>query len=167
MHGAASLFVQQTVAQKWPPFQRVFDIGGRDVNGTVRAWFPNAEYTVVDLRDGGNVDIVMDAREWNPTERADCVLCLEVLDHCEDWRELLEHIVTLLTPDGWLILTCATNPRPPHGVDGQEVGGEYYANIEPGEILPLIDRHFGHWIMELDRYPADIHVLGRDRKVAA
>ena len=166
MHGAAYLFVQQTLAAA-PRFGRVYDIGGRFVNGSPRELFPGAEYTVVDLLPGPNVDVVMDATNWNPELPADCVLCLEVLDHCQGWRELLEHIITLLADDGWLIVTCATNPRPPHGVDGFGVGDEYYANIEPGEILPIIDRHFGHWIMELDRYPADIHVLGRDRKVAA
>lgn len=165
MHGPVRAFVENAVAGK--TFGRVYDIGGRNVNGTVRDLFPTAEYTVIDLLPGPNVDVVADGVSWQPDDRADCVLCLEVLDHCKAWRELLEHIVTLLTDDGWLIVTCATNPRPPHGVDGQGVGDEYYANIEPGEILPIIDRHFGHWVMELDRYPADIHVLGRDKKVAA
>src|SRR5690242_21675018 len=44
----------------------VLDIGGRDLNGSTRPLFPNANpYHVLDLRPGPNVDIVADAATWD------------------------------------------------------------------------------------------------------
>ena len=37
---------------------KVLEIGSYNVNGSIRAFFPNANYTGVDLCDGPGVDIV-------------------------------------------------------------------------------------------------------------
>lgn len=130
----------------------VLDIGGRDLNGTTRALFPNANpYHVLDLRPGPNVDIVADAADWDteqkgwrigagwrvPTQPYDLVLCTETFEHAKRWREIIETAWHVLRPGGWLIFTCAGPGRPAHsGVEAVQglIDGEWYQNVGPDEI---------------------------------
>jgi hypothetical protein len=56
-----------------------------------------------------------------------------VLEHTPDGGKILAHAFDLLEPSGWLVLTCATNPRLPHSaIDGGDVcEDEWYQNVEP------------------------------------
>jgi SAM-dependent methyltransferase len=117
----------------------VLDIGGRDLNGSPRMFFPNASpYHVLDLRPGPNVDFVADAAEWRPTTLAyDLVICTEVFEHTDKWREILLTAWDALRPGGWLLFTCAGPGRPTHsGVEAvwELSPGEWYANVSPQEI---------------------------------
>jgi SAM-dependent methyltransferase len=122
----------------------VLDIGGRDLNGSTRALFPNANpYHVVDLRPGQGVDIVADAATWRPSLATsgrpwyDLVLCTETFEHAEKWRDIIATAWDALRPGGWLVFTCAGPGRPPHsGVEAVWglIGDEWYANVSPEEI---------------------------------
>lgn len=115
--------------------RRVLEFGSRDVNGGVRDLFPDAEYTGIDLLSGKGVDYVADAIDFDPGWRADCVVCTSVLEHSPYAREILENAFRLLAPGGVLIITAAADPWPPHSVDGEALRpGEYYHNIDPGEL---------------------------------
>jgi 2-polyprenyl-3-methyl-5-hydroxy-6-metoxy-1,4-benzoquinol methylase len=41
----------------------------------------------------------------------DAVVCVEVLEHVDMWRQLLEQGVNMLRPGGWLIITVPRDPR--------------------------------------------------------
>jgi SAM-dependent methyltransferase len=126
----------------------VLDIGGRDLNGSTRPLFPNANpYHVLDLRPGPNVDFVADAADWRPDAAGsvgtvvfqpyDLVLCTETFEHAKGWREIIKTAWDVLRPGGWLIFTCAGPGRPPHsGVEPVWglIGDEWYANVSPDEI---------------------------------
>lgn len=115
----------------------VLDIGGRDINGTPRQIFADAEtYTSVDLHPGPGVDIAGDIRDLGLTDIADVVLCLEVLEHAEPWRAIVAAAVTACEPGGTILITCAGPARTPHSaVDGGPLrDGEYYANITADEL---------------------------------
>lgn len=120
----------------------VLDLGGRYINGSPRPLFPNAAaYTVLDLLPGSNVDIVADAATWNPHGRRwDIVVCCEVCEHTSVWPMILGTASLALRPGGRLIVTTAAPGRPPHsGIDGGEVRvGEWYANIDPGELESVL-----------------------------
>jgi SAM-dependent methyltransferase len=121
--------------------EHVLDIGGRDINGTPRELFADAEYTVIDLEAGPNVDVVADITEWHTTQRFDVVLCLEVLEHVEDWWAIIAAAHRLTKPGGVFIVTCAGPGRAPHSAhDGGEMrGGEWYANIDPGALWTALE----------------------------
>jgi len=131
VHVEARAFVAATVAGQ--RYERVVEVGGRNINGGVRDLIDHAEYVSIDLEPGPDVDVVGDCREWLPPWPADAVFCLEVLEHAPDPAGIVAACVRYLAPGGRLLVTCAGPGRAPHsGHDGGEVRpGEHYANIEP------------------------------------
>lgn len=115
----------------------VLDIGGRDVNGTLRDLFPNADYTVLDLRPGPNVDIIADATEWDPDGRKwDLVLCTEVFEHVKGWQHICWNARKACWPGGKFVATCAGLGRPAHS-GFEAVGpqpGEWYSNLSAQQL---------------------------------
>lgn len=120
----------------------VLDIGGRDLNGSPRMFFPNASpYHVLDLRPGPNVDFVADAADWRSEKPYDLVIITEVFEHTDKWREILLTAWESLRPGGWLLFTCAGPGRPTHsGVEAvwELAPGEWYANVSPQEIRAVL-----------------------------
>lgn len=120
----------------------VLDIGGRDLNGSTRFLFPNANpYHVLDVRPGPNVDFVADAAKWDFRSAGlgpyDLVVTTETFEHAEHWRDIIATAWAILRPGGWLIFTCAGPGRPAHsGVEAVMglIGDEWYANVSPEEI---------------------------------
>lgn len=125
----------------------VLDIGGRDLNGSPRMMFPNANpYHVLDLHPGPNVDIVADAASWRPALAPhhlpyDLVICTEVFEHTPAWREILQTAWEALRSGGWLLFTCAGPGRPVHsGITAvwELSPGEHYGNVAPEEIIETL-----------------------------
>jgi hypothetical protein len=114
----------------------VLDIGGRDVNGTSRHLFPNADYTVLDIREGAGVDIVANAATWTPDREFDLVLCTEVYEHTPDWPQITATAYKALRPGGTFLVTCAAVGRAPHSAitEGPPHPGEYYENVDKAEL---------------------------------
>lgn len=134
MHEAALNYVrrfQTTAAVK------VLELGSRDVNGTPRALFPNADYTGVDVIDGPCVDIVADAADWLPDDLYDIVISTEVLEHAERWRDIVRTCGLACRPGGRVVLTAAGPGRGPHSaVDGRGLKDwEYYQNVDKPELV--------------------------------
>lgn len=145
MHAQAYDFVARSVAGRCA--QRVLEIGSHDVNGSVRPLFGSAErYHGIDLAAGPGVDEVADAADWEPDDVYDVVISTEVLEHAPRWRRVLATAWRALAPGGRLVVTCATDPRPPHSaVDGWALRpGEWYRNVAPGEVREVIGG-FGAW----------------------
>lgn len=120
----------------------VLDIGGRNINGTARDAWPNADpYVVLDTWPDDGVDIVADAADWEPDREYDVVVCAEVFEHAARWREIVPTIFRALRPGGLVVLTMAGQGRAPHSaVDGCEVRpGEYYNNVWCGELTVHLD----------------------------
>lgn len=136
MHTEAFEYVNAVVAELGP-FHSVVEIGGRDINGSVKPLFGEAQYTSVDISDGPGVDVVMDFADWQvgQVDFVDCVVCCEVLEHAINAPKLIEAAWNLLRPGGVFIMTCATFPRAPHSAINGELlmpgHAEYYLNISP------------------------------------
>lgn len=140
----------------------VIDVGSRDINGTVRALFPNAKYTGVDIVDGNGVDVAADAAVWAPKKPVDLVVCLEMLEHCAVWRDVIRNIHdTMLKSSGRIVVTAANLSRAPHsGVDGGQVRpDEFYENIDPVDLENvLIDA--GFWDVVVEELGTDVRATG-------
>ena len=138
MHAEAWTWLAAHVQPHWQDAAAVIDLGGRDINGTPRALFSaNSRYTVVDAAAAPGVDIVADAARWLPPRELrgahDVALCTEVFEHTPDWQAILYNLWLLLRPGGCVLITCATDPRGPHGMTGlvPPPAGEWYANVAP------------------------------------
>jgi SAM-dependent methyltransferase len=132
------------------PEDEVLEIGGQDMNGSVRDLFspPRADahrrspagYLSLDIAPGPGVDVVADAATWRPLDpdrKFAVVVCCEVLEHTPDWRAILQTAYDVLAPTGVLIVTCAGPGRPVHSGRSPVAElepDEWYRNITPEEL---------------------------------
>lgn len=120
----------------------VLDVGGRNINGSVRDLFPGAApYVAMDVLPGEGVDIVADAASWEPDRQYDLVVCTEVFEHAREWPAIVRTIRSALRPGGRVILTMAGPGRPPHSaIDGgwNLHEGEWYGNVLPAELEAVL-----------------------------
>lgn len=144
--------------------KEILDVCGRNINGSVKDLFPQAErHLVLDLRAEPDVDIVADATSWEPTQQFDLVLCLNSFEHIEAWRNVFNTCYLACKKGGHVVLTMGgpgCGPHSAHGGSLQE--GEYYHNIEP---LELIDHSLSlSWIstrVEEDHNHGDLYFIGQ------
>jgi SAM-dependent methyltransferase len=136
VHEAVIEYVEAAVRRYGLDGGAVLDIGGRDVNGTTRGLFPGATYTVVDINEAPNVDIVADAADLDLPDRYDVVVCTEVLEHAERAPEIVAAAYRHLIPHGAFVATMAGPGRRPHSAHGDPDPrpGEFYSNVVPSEL---------------------------------
>lgn len=136
MHPEAYEFVEQTF-DTYGPWARVVEAGSLNVNGSVRAVFGDCDYVGIDRRKGPGVDVEADFLTWEGT--ADCLVSCEMLEHLGDLFGFVDAASRVVVPNGSLIITCATSPRPPHGVNGGPPDpGEFYGNVHPAHLRALL-----------------------------
>jgi SAM-dependent methyltransferase len=133
MHAEAFSYVERFATDE--PIS-VLDIGGRNVNGTVRDLFPNADYTALDILPGDGVDIVANAAEWTPDRAYDLIVCTEVFEHTPEWPKILEVAAAACRPGGRIVLTMAGPGRPEHSAidGGPRRPDEHYGNVDPVDL---------------------------------
>ena len=120
----------------------VLDLGGRDVNGSVRPLWPNAtRYVVIDILEGPNVDIVADAATWEPNESFDVVVCAETFEHTPVWQEICGTAYKACRDGGVFIATMAGPGRGAHSaIDGGPIRTfEYYGNVNPDRLRNCLE----------------------------
>lgn len=161
MHPEAEDFIREK-AEELGPFRSVVEIGGRNVNGSMRKYFPLAvergDYTGLDLEDGPEVDVVIDAALWEPPEWVECVVCCEVLEHAENAEILVRRAAEWLQPRGVFLMTCAYPGRTEHSAhDGWDLReGEFYRNVDVPTFTGWAE-HVG-----FRRINTFVHALHRD-----
>lgn len=135
MHAEALSWLAGRLADVGPVGSCV-DVGGRDINGSVRHLVQAERYTCVDLVDGRGVDVVADITDWSPPGPVDLVVCAEVLEHAPDPEGVVAACRRILRPGGVLLLTAAAPPRAPHSaMDGGPLrDGEHYGNVDPDDL---------------------------------
>lgn len=167
MHAEAWEWLQKQIGPELATARRVLDLGGHDVNGSPRSLFSFAtDYWVLDAQAGPDVDIVADGATWLPPGEFrgafEVTLSTEVFEHARHWRAIVYNLWLTLARGGTCLVTCATHPRPPHSIAGvvPPPAGEWYANVAPGELLPVMRSLFRH--VEVAGHPrGDLYAKGR------
>lgn len=162
MHSEAYAWVRDNLPRNG--LVSVLDVGGRNINGSVRDLFPHAVcYRTVDVRPGDGVDVVADAATWQPDRLYDVVVCTEVFEHAEHWPKIVATIFAAMVPGGLAILTMAGPGRVEHsGVDGEWrlLDGEHYANVAPEDLeRELKAAGFVDITVDFQQSPADTRAV--------
>jgi hypothetical protein len=134
MHAEADQWVSRYGSTQ--PLQ-VLEIGSLNINGTARVHWPNARWLGIDRQRGLGVDVVCDFLDWDSDSAWDVVVCCEVLEHANDWRDIVGRVKPLLMAGGIFVGTCAGPLRTPHSaIDGGLLRqGEYYGNLTADDLL--------------------------------
>jgi len=170
MHEAASNFVRKALTLEPIRPGPVLEIGGRNINGTVRPFFGDiGPYASIDLFPGEGVDLVGDVLDMDPRETAKrlfnrkgvaCVVCCEVLEHAKEPARMCVWAYRVLRPGGVFILTAANPLRFTHsGIDGGPLHpGEHYRGVFQSELRAWL-RPFTHKTITVEG--ADIYATAR------
>jgi hypothetical protein len=106
-----------SVKEKYPHFFNsvpVLEVGSLDINGSVRQFFTDCDYTGIDLAEGPSVDIVAQGQDFDlPDKTFVTSISGECFEHNPYWSETFMNMHRLTS--GILIFTCATEGRHEHG----------------------------------------------------
>ncbi len=169
MHAEARIALDRMIDQSGIDRQYAFrclDLGGRDINGGIRDLIPNGQWQGVDIEAGPGVDIVRDCTMgWlDLLPRFDVVVCTEVLEHVEKWRDILRTCAQALDPMGsqLLFVTAASVGRHPHGASGAPApaAGEWYQNVTPADVMVEMEILFNNSSVEYNPHPGDVYAWG-------
>lgn len=150
---------------------RGLDVGGADVNGSVRAQLPNVSWIGLDIEEAPGVHIVADAAEWRLPEYHpgfDIVIATELYEHAQQWPKIIQTMALALRKGGpeILIATCASTGRPPHGARGEwgVPAGQFYGNVPPDALEDVLDRFFVSYHVEYNPNPGDAYMRAKGVK---
>lgn len=142
----------QSIKNRFPQYftnTKVLEIGSLNINGTVRIFFSNCDYTGIDVGPGYCVDIVCEGQKYtDPDNSFDTVLSCECFEHNPYWVETFTNMVRMCKFDGLVLMTCATTGRPEHGTSRTSPqdspltvrsGWEYYKNLTEQDVRDNID----------------------------
>lgn len=152
---------------------RVLEIGSYDVNGSVRAHFPDAaEYVGVDLVEGPGVDLISYGHEVDlPDGSFDITVSCECFEHDPHWVRTWQNMIRLTRPGGLVVVTCASRGRPEHGTvrtraasspGTQFEGLDYYRNVTCDDVRENLDlaSAFDRWGLGYQRAYFDLYFAG-------
>lgn len=147
---------------------RALDVGGADVNGSVRVQLPAADWTGLDIEPAPGVQIVANAATWRLPDGDpgyDIVIATELFEHTSQWREIIATMASVLDPEGpqLLIATCASDGRPPHGARGEwgVPEGQFYGNVPPDKLRGELEFWFREVDVEYNPNPGDAYMRAR------
>jgi hypothetical protein len=166
MHQQAYDWVKSARCHAPADWSAVLDLGGRDINGSVRDLFSEATvYRVLDILPGDGVDIVADAATWTPDRTYDVVVCCETFEHARLWPDICGTAFDALCDDGIFVATMAGPGRPPHSaIDGgwTVYDGEWYMNVDPVDLRSvLVSLGFTDVVVDRQPFPADVRCVAR------
>jgi hypothetical protein len=168
MHPAAFQWAKEHVPEQ--P-RRVLEIGGADINCSLRNFYTWSEYICVDSHAGPGVDVVADAERWmatftvrKPADLFDLIVSFEVFEHTKEWPASRLGAHHLLSPGGLLIGTCAAPGRATHSAWGtpELKPGEFYENVPAASLaLGLEGAGFTEYTIDRARSGLDLRWKAR------
>lgn len=156
-----------SVKEQHPEFfhgTRVIECGSRNVNGSLRVFFEECDYTGIDCMEGDGVDVVSLIHEYNSEELFDVVCSAEALEHDPFLEDSISNMVALLRQGGLLFITCAGEGRGEHGTTASgEVWGpdsNYYKNVSLTKLVRLVSASLVRLYIEYNEGPKDVYLWG-------
>lgn len=172
-------FVER-VRAKHPSFftgRKVVEIGSLDINGSIRQYFHDCDYTGVDVAPGPGVDLVADGAELDShSQQYDVVASCEMFEHNPKWAQTWRNMINLCRPGGLIFFSCATIGRPEHGTSRTSPsdspltvakGWTHYRNLVRADFLDLTNfgEVFSEYEFSVDRSHCDLYFWGIKKNV--
>jgi len=169
------------ISQVLPEFfysKKVLEIGSLNINGSVRRFYNDCEYTGIDVAPGNDVDIVSNGENYyEKANTYDVIISCECMEHNPMYQKTWLNMLRLIKDDGLLIMTCATFGRLQHGTSINEpvsspltiqLGQDYYKNLIQSDFeivnLPIF---FSHYLFETDYSSQDLYFVGLGKNASA
>lgn len=144
-----------------PGIGTVLELGSRNLNGSLKG-VTVAKWVGIDRRAGQGVDVIANAVDYYTDERYDCVVCTEVLEHEERWRDIIACAAHHLDYGGYFILTCAGPGRPVHSAVEATLNlapDEFYGNVYPDDLGEALSTCFKQFVVVENRESCDLYAL--------
>lgn len=152
--------------------KKVLEIGSLNINGSIRQFFDQCEYTGIDVSEGKDVDRVIKGEDMDGNaESYDAIATCEMMEHNQKWEATWLNMIRLMKPDGLIIMTCASLGRRQHGTSKYEPlssplttsqGLEYYKNLQSTDFEDLLklDHWFSSYKFFNDHVSRDLNFIG-------
>jgi SAM-dependent methyltransferase len=148
----------------------VLEVGSLNINGTIRDFFTECDYTGIDVGPGKGVDIVIGGHQYDaPTASFDVVASCECFEHNPYWAETFTNMIRLCKPGGLIFFTCATTGRKEHGTRAHypdtsplTLHWNYYRNLTEADFREIcnIDEYFSQYRFDVDNTAHDLYFFG-------
>ncbi|CAB4124269.1 Glycosyltransferase 2-like [uncultured Caudovirales phage] len=173
-HHEQRVFIER-VLNKFPEFfsnRKVLEVGSLNINGTLRDFFRDCDFTGIDVGAGRGVDVVCQGQYYDaPSASFDAVCSAECFEHNPYWITTVENMIRLCKPEGLMFFTCATDGRAEHGTSRSDpnasplttvIGWEYYRNLNENDFVSEIDfdKYFSEYYFEVNKASKDIYFVG-------
>lgn len=132
--------------------KKVLEVGSLNINGSMRDFFEDCDYTGIDIGKGKDVDIVCSGHEYDaPDETYDVCASGECFEHNPYWAETFSNMVRMTKSGGLIFFTCATDGRREHGTSRTsptkspltvEKGWDYYRNLNESDFRNVYEESF-------------------------
>jgi hypothetical protein len=150
---------------------KVLEIGSLDINGSVRRFFTQCNYTGIDVGPGEGVDFVEKGEDFSARANSyKTIISCECMEHNPEFDKTWLNMVRLLTRDGLMIMTCATYGRAQHGTSENNPadspltignGQNYYRNLIRKDFDLINYIHFFHdYFFVTDYSCSDLYFAG-------
>jgi SAM-dependent methyltransferase len=180
MHPEARSFLDYVV-RTFPEYfkgVRVLDVGGGDINGNNRAYFPkeSCSYEANDVVQARNVTVVGRTADLGfPDASFDVIVSSECFEHDMHYADSLKAIVRMLRPGGLFFFTCASTGRGEHGtrrshpscsftlrLEGNDPWKDYYRNVTAKDVDDVLglDATFENYAVFYNQSSHDLYFWG-------
>jgi len=152
--------------------KKVLEVGSLDINGSVRTFFEDCDYTGIDVGDGNGVDIVCEGQNFpGEPDYYDVVISCECFEHNPYWVETFENMYRMCKPAGLIVMTCATTGRKEHGTSRTKPnkspltvakGWDYYKNLTEEDFRNNMnfDGTFSKYEFSENKKSLDLYFVG-------
>lgn len=127
---------------------KVLELGSLNINGSVRVFFENCDYTGIDKVKGKNVDKVILAHQTRfGRKKFDTLIAFSMFEHDPYWHKSLAHNIKWLKSDGMIFICFGAEGNLEHLEDFKSIPKDEFINYLQTMELDVLE-HF--W--EEERY---------------
>lgn len=171
------MFFVEKMSKHFPTYfnnRHVLEVGSLDINGSVRKFFKNCDYTGIDLGNGPGVDIVESGATFSSSILFDTTISCECFEHDETWQKTFQNMIDHTKDNGMVIFTAASTGRKEHGTIKSSpesspftYNSNYYKNLTVKDFINNFDLEsiFRWYTFEYKNIPGDIYFAGIKIKV--